>query len=150
MYADWTANLIVVLGNVVAVGASVLVHYEGLNLLSQWLARRREHHPRRKVLYGIFGVLSLHIIEIWIFGLTLWVLLMFTNTGSVAGGVAGSLLDAVYLSANTYTTRAAFRNQHTILTTTLTFDGDTLTVDQVPNVTFGKPEHFVLKGTLAP
>ncbi len=104
MYGDWTANLIVVLGNVVAVGASVLVHYEGLNLLSQWLAKRREHHPRRKVLYGIFGVLSLHIVEIWIFGLTLWVLLMFTNTGSVAGGVAGSLLDAVYLSANTYTT----------------------------------------------
>ncbi len=51
-----------------------------------------------------------------------------------------------WTSANTYTTRAAFRNQHTILTTTLTFEGDTLTVDQVPNVTFGKPEHFVLKG----
>jgi len=56
------------------------------------------------VLYGIFGVLSLHIAEIWIFGLTVWVLLMFTNTGSVAGSVSGSLLDAVYLSANTYTT----------------------------------------------
>ena len=104
MYQDWTANLIVVLGTMLAVGASVLVHYEGLNLLSQWLAKRRAHHPRRKVLYGIFGVLSLHITEIWIFGLTLWVLLMFTNTGSVAGSVSGSLLDAVYLSANTYTT----------------------------------------------
>ena len=72
MYEDWTANLIVVLGTVIAVGASVLVHYEGLNLLSQWLARRRDHHPRRKVLYGIFGVLSLHISEIWIFGLAIW------------------------------------------------------------------------------
>jgi hypothetical protein len=49
-------------------------------------------------------VLSLHIAEIWIFGLTLWGLLMFANTGSVAGSVSGSLLDAVYLSANTYTT----------------------------------------------
>ncbi len=104
MYEHWTANLIVVLGTIVAVGASVLVHYEGLNLLSQWLAKRREHHPRRKVLYGIFGVLSLHIAEIWIFGLTLWILLMLPNTGSVAGSIAGSLLDAVYLSANTYTT----------------------------------------------
>ncbi len=104
MYGDWTANLIVVLGTVVAVGASVLVHYEGLSLLSQWLARRHDHHPRRKVLYGIFGVLSLHIAEIWIFGLTVWALLMFPNTGSVAGSIAGSLLDAVYLSANTYTT----------------------------------------------
>ncbi len=104
MYQDWTANLIVVLGTVLAVGASVLLHYEGLSLLSQWLAKRRDHHPRRKVLYGIFGVLSLHIVEIWIFGLTVWVLLMFANTGSVTGSEARSLLDAVYLSANTYTT----------------------------------------------
>ena len=104
MYQDWTANLIVVLGTMLAVGASVLVHYEGLNLLSQWLARRRDHHPRRKVLYGIFGVLSLHIAEIWIFGLTVWALLMLPNTGSVTGSISGSLLDAVYLSANTYTT----------------------------------------------
>ena len=104
MYQDWTANLIVVLGTVFAVGSSVLLHYEGLSLLSQWLAKRRDHHPRRKVLYGIFGVLSLHIAEIWIFGLTLWVLLMFANTGSVTGSEGQSLLDAVYLSANTYTT----------------------------------------------
>ena len=104
LYEDWTANLIVVLGTVVAVGAAVLVHYEGLSLLSQWLAGRREHHPRRKVLYGIFGVLSLHIVEIWIFGLTVWGLLKFPGTGSVTGSLSGSLLDAVYLSANTYTT----------------------------------------------
>lgn len=104
MYEDWTANLTVVFGSVLAVSAAVMVHYEGLSLLSQWLAKRREHHPRRKVLYGIFGVLSLHIAEIWIFGLTLWLLLMLPNTGRVAGGVSGSLLDAVYLSANTYTT----------------------------------------------
>ncbi len=104
MYEDWTANLTVVFGSVLAVSATVLMHYEGLNLLSQWLAKRREHHPRRKVLYGIFGVLSLHIAEIWIFGLTLWVLLMFPNTGTVAGSISGSLLDAVYLCANTYTT----------------------------------------------
>jgi hypothetical protein len=104
MYEDWTANLTVVLGTMLAVSAAVLVHYEGLNLLSQWLAKRREHHPRRKVLYGIFGVLSLHITEIWIFGLMVWVLLMFPNTGNVAGSLSGSLLDAVYLCANTYTT----------------------------------------------
>jgi hypothetical protein len=108
LYEDWTANLIVVLGTVIAVGGAVLVHYEGLSLLSQWLAQRRDHHPRRKVLYGIFGVLSLHIAEIWIFGLTVWGLLLFPNTGSVtgslSGGASGNLLDAVYLSANTYTT----------------------------------------------
>ena len=104
MYDDWTANLIVVLGTVLAVGGAVTVHYEGLSLLSQWLAKRRDQHPRRKVLYGIFGVLSLHVAEIWIFGFTLWVLLKIDHTGHVSGSISGSLLDAVYLSANTYTT----------------------------------------------
>jgi hypothetical protein len=104
MYQDSTANLIVVLITVLAVSAVVLVHYEGLSLLSQWLARRREAHPRRKVLYGIFGVLTLHIMEIWIFGAAVWVALMFANTGSVFGTNPTTLLDAVYLSAVTYTT----------------------------------------------
>ncbi len=104
MYQDWTANLIVVFVTVLSVSAVVLVHYEGLNLLSLWLAKRREQHPRRKVLYGIFGVLTLHITEIWIFGLAIWVALKFANTGSVLGSPATSLLDAVYLAAITYTT----------------------------------------------
>jgi hypothetical protein len=104
VYQDWTANFVVILATVFAVSAAVLVHYEGLNLLSQWLAHRREQHPRRKVLYGIFGVLSLHIAEIWIFGLATWLALSLANTGSVAGSHETGLLDAVYLSAMTYTT----------------------------------------------
>jgi len=104
VYQDWTANFAVVLGTTLAVTVSVLLHYEGLTLLSQWLARRRDHHPRRKVLYGIFGVLSLHVAEIWVFGLTVWALLTFANAGSVSGTTTTSLLDAVYLSAATYTT----------------------------------------------
>ena len=104
MYEDWTANLIVVVATVIAVSAAVLVHYEGLNVLSQWLARRRDHHPRRKVLYGIFGVVTLHIIEIWIFGLAVWAALLFANTGSVFGSDPVTLLDAVYLAAVTFTT----------------------------------------------
>jgi hypothetical protein len=104
VYEDWTANLIVVFVTVLAVSAAVLVHYEGLNLLSQWLAKRREQHPRRKVLYGIFGVLTLHIAEIWIFGLAIWLSLMFGNTGSLVGSPDTSLLDSVYLAAITFTT----------------------------------------------
>lgn len=104
MYEDWTANLIVVVATVLAVSAAVLVHYEGLSLISAWLGRLRGQHPRRKVLYGIFGVLSLHIAEIWIFGLAVWVALKFGNTGSVSGSIGTSLLDAVYLSAITFTT----------------------------------------------
>ena len=79
----------------------------GLNLLSQWLGKRRDnhrdHHPRRKVLPGISAVLSLNHAAFWIFVLTVWGLLMVPNTGSVAGSISGSLLDALYLCAGTYT-----------------------------------------------
>jgi uncharacterized protein YhhL (DUF1145 family) len=104
MYEHWGANFLVVIVTAVAVALAVLVHYEGLTLLSRGLARRHESHRRRKVLYGIFGVLALHVAEIWIFGGAIWSLLHFENTGSVAGAHALSLLDAVYMSAVTFTT----------------------------------------------
>lgn len=104
MYEHWDANAIVVIATVLAVGAVVLVHYEGLNLLSRWLAQRHESHRRRKVLYGIFAVLGLHVVELWIFGLTAWGLLKVPDTGTVAGVHALALFDAVYLSTTTYTT----------------------------------------------
>ena len=72
MYQHWDANALVVLVSIVAVGAVVLLHYEGLTLLSRLLAHRHESHRRRKVLYGIFGVLALHVSEIWIFGGAIW------------------------------------------------------------------------------
>jgi hypothetical protein len=104
VYQHWDANALVVFATALAVGASVLLHYEGLSLLSQWLSRRHESHRRRKVLYGIFGVLALHVAEIWIFGSVAWALLLVANTGSIAGAHPLGLLDAVYMSAATYTT----------------------------------------------
>jgi uncharacterized protein YhhL (DUF1145 family) len=104
MYPHWDANLLVVLTTLLSVGVCVLMHYEGLSLLSRALARRRESHRRRKVLYGIFGVLALHVAEIWLFGGTLWLLLHYPGTGGVAGVEALTLLDAVYMASVTYTT----------------------------------------------
>jgi hypothetical protein len=103
-YLHWDANLLVVAATVIAVGLVVLVHYEGLTMISAWLAKRQEQVSRRKVLYGIYAVLALHIIEIWVFGVTVWLLLQYPNTGSVAGAHPLSLLDGVYLSAVTFTT----------------------------------------------
>ena len=103
MYEHWDANATVFTATVVAVGAGVLVHYEGLSLLSRSLAQRTSHR-RRKVLYGIFGVLALHVLEMWIFGLTAAGLLLLPNTGSITGANPLGLLDAVYLAGTTYTT----------------------------------------------
>jgi len=104
MYENWTANGLVVIATLVAVCACTLIHYEGLNLLARGLARWRGHHPRRKVLYGIFAIMALHIAEIWLFGLTYWLLLLWPETGSVAPATPVGILDSVYLSAMTYTT----------------------------------------------
>jgi hypothetical protein len=104
MYQHWDANLLVVLATIMAVGTSVLVHYEGLSRLSLWLTLRHDGQRRRKVLLGIFGVLGLHVTEIWVFGVAIWALLFYPNAGHVAGVASLGLLDAVYLSAVTFTT----------------------------------------------
>lgn len=104
MYSHWDANLLVVLATVAAVAACVLVHYEGLVRLSAGLGRRHESERRRRVLHGIFGVLALHVLEIWVFGMAVWGLLQYPNTGAVAGAHPLGLLDAVYMAAVTYTT----------------------------------------------
>ena len=104
MYEHWDANAIVFIATTVAVGAVVMMHYEGLNLLSRTLAHRRTSHRRRKVLYGIFGVLALHLVEMWIFGLTMAALLLMPDTGHISGADRLGLLDSVYLAATTYTT----------------------------------------------
>ena len=107
MYENWTINLWVVTSAVAAVALCVLLHYEGLLLTSRGL--QRIGGPQRiKVLYGIFSMLILHVIEIWVFGITIWSLLHWPECGRIiANGSAQQglgLLDSVYLSAITYTT----------------------------------------------
>jgi hypothetical protein len=103
-YHHWDANILVVVVTLLAVGLVVLVHYEGLSILSTSLAKPSERRSRRKVLYGIYVVLALHVVEIWIFGLSAWLLLKYPEAGTVAGAHPVNLFDCVYLSAVTYTT----------------------------------------------
>ena len=102
-YQNWAANFTVVLATFAAVAAVVLLHYEGLVVLSTRLARRNGQR-RRKVLYAITAILILHIVEIWIFGLTCWLLMMWPDCGHITGSGNLHLFDAVYLSAVTYAT----------------------------------------------
>ncbi len=103
MYTYWEANLTVVITTLLMICVVVFIHYEGLSYLAKGLSHR-EGNRRRKVLYGIFGVLSLHVIEIWLFGLAFWLLLLWPATGAIVGHSQLSILDAIYLSSTTYTT----------------------------------------------
>lgn len=104
MYGNWAANLLVVGATLAAIFVCILVHYEGLTMLSRWISRTNEHPMRRRVLRMVFGVLLLHVVEIWVFGLALWGLLHWPETGHVASDEHLVLLDAIYLSAMSYTT----------------------------------------------
>jgi len=102
MYQDWLVNTVVVAGTAAAVCLSVLLHYEGLSFASQKLPRLGVRR-RVKVLYGIGCVLLLHMLEIWLFGLALWLLLLWPATGTLGPG-AQHFFDFVYFSAVTFTT----------------------------------------------
>jgi len=104
-YDHWSVNAIVVVSTAAVVCICVLLHYEVLNLLSRGLAHR-EGQRRRRVLFAILGVLSVHSAEIWIFGLTYALLLLDPHFGAVSG-VGTGVLDQVYLSAMTFTTVGA-------------------------------------------
>ncbi|NKZ38768.1 two pore domain potassium channel family protein [Oleiagrimonas citrea] len=103
-YHHWGVNVSVALATAIVVGLCVLVHYEGLSLLTRGLAHLRGK-ARRHILRGIFGVLVLHVLEIWIFGLALYVLLLIDPLfGRIHGIEPHSIFDYVYFSAVTYTT----------------------------------------------
>lgn len=103
MYDHWAASALVVLVTAASVALAVLVHYEGLALLNRRLVRVRSQR-RRKVLLGVYGVILLHVLEIWLFGFACWLLLMAPGTGSLGSVAPIPFLDAVYLSAETFST----------------------------------------------
>ena len=85
------------------VALAVFLHYEAL----QQLNRRMPHWklPRRpRILVMIFFILAMHILEIWVFGLAIFALVQWPDLGTIAGGDPLYVLDAVYLSATTYST----------------------------------------------
>lgn len=102
--ASVAAHVAVVIVTSIIVSVCALLHYEVLNALSHWLSRRDLGPHRRRVLFAIFGVLTVHVLEIWIFGLASAALLQFPQLGIVVGSISPGVFDQVYLSAAAYTT----------------------------------------------
>ena len=80
----------------------VLLHYEGFTWLTGALTRLHTRIRRRRILVLIFGLLALHIAEIWMFGFGY--LLLVDGQMSDVHGANGGLLDFVYFSAVVYST----------------------------------------------
>ncbi|HUQ75766.1 MAG TPA: potassium channel family protein [Burkholderiales bacterium] len=97
------AQAAVVIATFATLGVCVLVQYEALVLTWKWISRHRGHR-RVKVLYAIASIITLHVVEIWIFGATIWLLLQWPATGSLSGPEAIDFFECVYLSAATFST----------------------------------------------
>jgi len=102
MYSNWVVNSLVIIATAATVAVAVLIHYEGLRWIG-WMLPKISSTRRRKVLFGVYGVIVLHVVEIWLFGVTLWALSLVPGAGGIHGKSA-EFLDAVYLSASTFTT----------------------------------------------
>ena len=99
----WLDQGIVVLASAAVVLICVGLHYEALSWLTKTL-RRIHIKPRPRILLLIFFILAVHVVEIWIFGVTYFLLLDDPARGSLLAAHDIGLLDCVYFSAVCFTT----------------------------------------------
>ena len=98
-------EFLAILLTTVIVILAVITHYEGLRFFTDW-CNQTQVKPRRRVVLAIFGLLALHTIEIWYFGIGFW---MLDNGPADFGTLKGDtpldqLVDYVYFSTTVYST----------------------------------------------
>lgn len=82
---------------------AVMLHYESFILFGR-IVKKFEFAHRRRMLLLIFGLLTVHIVAIWGFGISAWWLVEVHSVGEVVGYETMSFLDYIFMSAVTYTT----------------------------------------------
>ncbi len=80
----------------------VLIHHEMLYRLSQTLPKLPVRHHFR-IVFGVFGSLVAHVIEICIFAVAFYLMIQQGSFGELTGNTRDSLLDCIYYSFTTYT-----------------------------------------------
>ena len=89
--------------NSLIIALAVLVHYEFLFRMSSVIPKMKIKH-RFRIVFGVFGALVAHSIEIVLFSVGYYVLPQFEGWGSLEGSFNGSFMDCVYFSYTTFTT----------------------------------------------
>ena len=88
--------------NSIIVALAVLIHYEALNLLWINIPKLNVKH-RARILFGIFGALLAHIVEIWLFAFGYYLKIKTSYFGTLEGDFYNTLMDCVYFSFTCYT-----------------------------------------------
>jgi hypothetical protein len=81
----------------------VMIHYEFLYRCTLLMPHMRIRH-RFRIVFGVFGALTAHAVEIWIFALSFYWMHGAKGWGHFEGNFEGNLLDCAYFSFTTYTT----------------------------------------------
>ncbi|KEF30069.1 MAG: two pore domain potassium channel family protein [Gammaproteobacteria bacterium] len=104
MFLDAHISLITItIINILIVAIVVFIHHEALSRLSGVLSRMRQsRHFRMSI--AVFGILTAHAVQVWIFAFAYFVMHHADEWGHLAGNFTGSFLDCVYFSFATFTT----------------------------------------------
>jgi hypothetical protein len=97
-------NALVVATTLVVVALAVMLHYDGPSTLSKRRSDTVPHLGHRAMVIVVLWLFALHVAEIWLFGIAYWLLIDRMGIGGIAGEADPGLLEAVYLSATTYST----------------------------------------------
>lgn len=81
---------------------AILIHYEMLYRLSSILPHLTIRH-RYRVVFGLFGAMIAHVIEVWLFAVGYYFLIQYEHYGDLSGAFDYSLWDCGYFSFTTYT-----------------------------------------------
>ncbi len=95
--------LLIMIINSILVGVAVLIHFEVLNLLSLTIPKLPINR-RLSILFGVFGALLAHVIEVWVFAFGIYGVVISRKFGELIGPMEETLLDCVYFSFTCYTT----------------------------------------------
>lgn len=89
--------------NSIIIAVVVLIHYEILHQLTRLLPKLKIKH-NFKIVFGVFGALLAHMIEVWVFAVAYYCMIQLDGWGTFEGNFSGTLMDCAYFSFTTYTT----------------------------------------------
>jgi hypothetical protein len=95
--------LIVIAVNVMVIAVVVVIHYEFLYRFTVVMPLLKVRH-RFRIVFGVFGALAAHALEIWVFALSYFWMHHAQGWGHFEGNFQGTLLDCAYFSFTTFTT----------------------------------------------
>lgn len=97
------SQILVLAGSVVLLGLLGATHMGGLRLIG-WSKPERRHHPHLSVVIIFWSLSLLHLAEIVVGALALWLLLRFPGTGSLGATFGGTPTDYLYIAGSSFVT----------------------------------------------